>query len=131
MFVCLCGKNIKIYSVSKFSSTSATPLYIRSAEFIHLMAANLEKALSLFTFMHWRRKWQPTAVFLSGESQGRWSLLGCRLWGQSQTRLKRLSSSWNFVPFDQRLPISSTSSPWQQPNYSVSMSSSLLDSTYK
>ena len=27
-------------------------------------------SLSLFTFMHWRRKWQPTAVFLPGESQG-------------------------------------------------------------
>ena len=27
-------------------------------------------SLSLFTFMHWRRKWQPTLVFLSGESQG-------------------------------------------------------------
>ena len=36
---------------------------------------------SLFTFMHWRRKWQPTPVFLPGESQGRESLVGCRLWG--------------------------------------------------
>ena len=27
--------------------------------------------LSLFTFMHWRRKWQPTPMFLPGESQGR------------------------------------------------------------
>ena len=35
----------------------------------------------LFTFMHWRRKWQPTAVFLPGESQGWGSLVGCRLWG--------------------------------------------------
>ena len=34
---------------------------------------------SLFSFMHWRRKWQPTPVFLPGESQGRWSLVGCRL----------------------------------------------------
>ena len=50
--------------------------------------------LSLFTFMHWRRKWQPTPVFLPGESQGRGSLVGCRLWvAQSQTWLKRLSSS--------------------------------------
>ena len=31
-------------------------------------------SLSLFTFMHWRRKWQPTPVFLPGESQGRASL---------------------------------------------------------
>ena len=51
-------------------------------------------SLSLFTFAHWRRKWQPTPVFLPGESQGRGSLVGCRLWvAQSQTRLKRLSSS--------------------------------------
>ena len=34
-------------------------------------------SLSLFTFMRWRRKWQPTPVFLPGESQGRgpWWLL--------------------------------------------------------
>ena len=37
-------------------------------------------ALSLFTFMHWRRKWQPTPVFLPAESQGWGSLVGCHLW---------------------------------------------------
>ena len=31
---------------------------------------NWVTSLSLFTFMHWRRKWQPTPVFLPGESQG-------------------------------------------------------------
>ena len=41
-------------------------------------------SLSLFTFMHWRRKWQPTPVFLPGESQGRWSLVGCLLWGRTE-----------------------------------------------
>ena len=41
--------------------------------------------LSDFTFMHWRRKWQPTPVFLSGESQGRGSLMGCRLWGRTES----------------------------------------------
>ena len=40
--------------------------------------------LSLFTFMHWRRKWQPTPVFLPGESQGRGSLVGCHLWGRTE-----------------------------------------------
>ena len=39
-------------------------------------------SLSLFTFLHWRRKWQPTPVFLPGESQGRGSLVGCCLWGR-------------------------------------------------
>ena len=38
-----------------------------------------------FTFMHWRRKWQPTPVFLPGESQGRGSLVGCCLWGCTET----------------------------------------------
>ena len=42
-------------------------------------------SLSLFTFMHWRRKWQPTPVFLLGESQGRGSFLGCRLWGLTES----------------------------------------------
>ena len=41
--------------------------------------------LSLFTFMHWRRKWQPTPVFLPGESQGWGSLVGCRLWGRTES----------------------------------------------
>ena len=35
-------------------------------------------SLSLFTFMHWRRKWQPTPVFLPEESQGRRARRG---WG--------------------------------------------------
>ena len=42
-------------------------------------------SLSLFTFMHWRRKWQPTPVFLPGESQGRGSLVGCSLWGREES----------------------------------------------
>ena len=39
----------------------------------------------IFTFMNWRRKWQPTPVFLPGESQGRGSLVGCRLWGCTES----------------------------------------------
>ena len=45
----------------------------------------LMTSLSLSTFMHWRRKWQPTPVFLSGESQGQGSLVGCRLWGRTES----------------------------------------------
>ena len=51
-------------------------------------------SVSLFPFMHWRRKWQPTPVFLPGESRdgGAWwaAVYGVT---QSWTRLKRLSSS--------------------------------------
>ena len=47
-------------------------------------------SLSLFTFMHWRRKWQPTPMSLPGDSQGRGSLLDCRLWGHN-----RVGHNWN------------------------------------
>ena len=49
---------------------------------------NWATSLSLFTFMHWRRKWQPTPVFFPGESQGRGSLVGCHLWGQVAPKFK-------------------------------------------
>ena len=42
-------------------------------------------SLSLFTFLHWRRQWQPTPVFLPGESQGRGNLVGCPLWGRTES----------------------------------------------
>ena len=35
--------------------------------------------------VNWRRKWQPTPVFLPGESQGRGSLVGCCLWGHTES----------------------------------------------
>ena len=54
-------------------------------------------SLSLFTFMHWRRKWQPTPLFLPGESQGRGSLMGCLLWGrtESDTTSDLAAAAWN------------------------------------
>ena len=72
---------------------------------------NWATSLSLFTFTHWRRKWQPTPVFLPGESQGQGSLVGCRLWGpQSRTRLKRLSSSSSSRSLEPHLQ------GWENPN---------------
>ena len=41
-------------------------------------------SLSLFPFMHWRKKWQPTPVFLPAESQGWGSLVGCCLWVRTE-----------------------------------------------
>ena len=46
---------------------------------------NWATSLSLFTFMHWRRKWQPTPVFLPGESQELGSLVSCCLWGHTES----------------------------------------------
>ena len=64
--------------------------FMGSLRFVHDWATSL----SLFTSMHWRRKWQPTPVFLPRESQGREAWLAA-VYGvaQSRTRLKRRSSS--------------------------------------
>ena len=50
---------------------------------------NWETSLSLFPFMHWRRKWHPPPAFLPGESQGPRSLVGCGLWG------RRVGHDWS------------------------------------
>ena len=51
----------------------------------HRVGHDRATSLSLFIFLHWRRKWQPTPVFLPGESQGQGSLVGCRLWGRTES----------------------------------------------
>jgi len=35
--------------------------------------------------IYWRRKWQPSPVFLPGESQGQRSLVGCCPWGRTES----------------------------------------------
>ena len=52
-----------------------------------------ETALSLFSLMHWRRKWQPTPLFLPGESQGQEPGGPPSMGSQSRTQLMWLSSS--------------------------------------
>ena len=56
-------------------------------------------SLSLFTFMHWRRKWQSTPVFLPGESQGWGSLVGCHHAGSpslgSRLGSRRVGHDWS------------------------------------
>ena len=50
-------------------------------------------------FLPWRRQWHPTPVLVPGKVRGRRSLVGCRLWGCTEsTRLKRLSSSSSKLP---------------------------------
>ena len=60
-----------------------------------LGVAKSQARLSDFTFTYWRKKWQPTPVFLPGESQGQRSLVGCPLWGHTESdtteAMKRLS----------------------------------------
>ena len=59
-------------------------------------------SLSRFTFMHWRSKWQPTPVFLPGESQGWGSLVGCCLWGRTESDTTEATSQQETHPLKGR-----------------------------
>ena len=43
----------------------------------------------------WKRKWQPTPVFLPGESQGQGSLVGCHLWGRAESDTTEVTPAWS------------------------------------
>ena len=58
-----------------------------------ILKCNWATSLSLFTFMHWRRKWQPTPVFLPGESQGRGEPGGLPSMGSH-----RVGHDWSDLP---------------------------------
>ena len=70
-------------------------------------------SLSLFTSMHWRRKWQPTPVFLPGESQGRGSLV----YGvaQSRTRLSDFTLTFHFQALEKEMATHSSVLAWRIP----------------
>ena len=82
-------------------------------------------SLSLFTFMHWRRKWQPTPVFLPGESQGQGSLVGCRLWGRTESDTTEATKQLSRPPCTSSTPgvhwDSRPSSQWCHPAISSSV----------
>ena len=61
---------------------------------------NWVTSLSLFTFMHWRRKWQPTPVFLPGKSHGQRSLVGCSPWGHTESDTTEATWLWRIMIYD-------------------------------
>ena len=73
-------------------------------------------SLWLFTFMHWRRKWQPTPVFLPGESQGRGSLVAA-VYGvtQSRTRLSDFTFTIHFHALEKEMATHSSILAWRTP----------------
>ena len=74
-------------------------------------------SLSLFTSMHWRRKWQSTPVFLPGESQVPGSLVGCHLWGHIESDMTELSGfifTFHFHALEKEMAIHS-SLAWRIP----------------
>ena len=70
-------------------------------------------SLSIFTFMHWRRKWQPTPVFLPGESQGWGSLVGCHLWGRTESDTTEVTQQHQIAKMVKNLP--AMQETWIQP----------------
>ena len=76
-----CTRNHIIRKQQYFNENTSK---VSSVSYFSVLVA-IPTSLSLFTFMHWRRKWQPTPVFLPGESQGRGSLVGCHLWGLTES----------------------------------------------
>ena len=91
LFICLLSVFYCILTMAPHSSTLAWKIpWMEEPGRLQSMGSlrvghDWATSLSLFTFMHWRRKWQPTPVFLPGESQGRQSLMGCRLCGRTES----------------------------------------------
>ena len=69
---------------------------------------------SLFTFMHWRKKWQPTPVFLPGESQGWGSLVGYHLWGCTESDTTEWLS-FHFHALEKEMATHSSILAWRIP----------------
>ena len=96
LFTCECRQTVFATNLIYIREGNGTPLQYSCLEnpmdggawkaAVHGVAEG-QIRLSVFTFtcMHWRRKWQPTSVFLPGESQGWESLVGCRLWGHTES----------------------------------------------
>ena len=57
----------------------------KMVQYLHITYTHPLNTLNHLYTYSWRRKWQPTPVFLPGEYQGRRSLVGCRLWGRTES----------------------------------------------
>ena len=81
LFFLTLKKSERLNTLHLLSVTTRWRLHFKLHEYLQ----GGKRQIFLFTFMHWRRKWQPTPVFLPGESQGQGSLVGCRLWGRTES----------------------------------------------
>ena len=68
--------------------------------------------LSDFTFMRWRRKWQPTPVFLPGESRGQRSLVSCHLWGLAESDTTEATQQPQQEIWGRQQSLAGGSAPW-------------------
>ena len=77
---------------------------------------NWATSLSLFTFMDWRRKWQPTPLFLPGESQGQ-GVWWAAVYGvaQSGTQLSDFTFTFHFHGLEKEMATNSSVLAWRIP----------------
>ena len=51
----------------------------------------------------WKKKWQPTSVFLSGKSHGQGSVTDCKLWGHKESDVTQWLSTYTqadvYIPY--------------------------------
>ena len=66
------------------------PVVMNGCEIWTLKKAECRR-IEAFELWHWRRKWQPTPVFLPGEFQGGESLVGWRLWGRTESDMTEVT----------------------------------------
>ena len=73
-------------------------------------------SLSLFIFMHWRRKWHSTTVLLPGKSHGWRSLVGCSPWGcEESDTTERLPFHFHFHALEKEMATHSSVLAWRIP----------------
>ena len=70
---------------------------------------------SLVRKIPWRKAWQPTPAFLSGESQGQRSLAGYSPYGQSQTPLNDFTFTFHFHALEKEMATHSSILVWRIP----------------
>ena len=91
---------------------------LQSMRSLRVEVYEAKTSLSLFTFMHWRRKWQPTPVFLPGESQdgGAWWAAVSGV-AQSRTRLSDFPFTFHFHALEKDMATCSSIHAWRIPGW--------------
>ena len=80
-----------IVQLSHSYMTTGKAIALTRWTFVGKVMSLLFNTLSRLVRRPWRRKWQPTPVFLPGESQERGSLMGCRLWGSTESDMTEVT----------------------------------------
>ena len=90
--------NTEIILIMFFAAKDGEALYNQQKQDAELYCGSDHELIAKFRLKlkkvgktTWRRKWQPTPVFLPGESQGQRSLVGCCLWGHTESNMTEVT----------------------------------------